>query len=79
MKVLPRDKVTGLCDKQGYMLGSTRGKHPNKQLRPPRKVSEGQEPKVLMAKDIEHEGTQRKCSGLKRRPTVLFSSFFLSF
>lgn len=46
------------------MLGSPRGKHPNKQHWPARKVSEGQEPKVLMAKDIEHEGTQRKCSGL---------------
>lgn len=64
MKVLPRDEVSGLHGKQGYMLGSPRGKHPNKQHWPARKVSEGQEPKVLMAKDIEHEGTQRKCSGL---------------
>lgn len=60
--MLHRDEVTGLCGKQGHMLGILRAKHPNKQHWPPRKVSEGQEPKVVMAKDIEHEGTQRKCS-----------------
>lgn len=52
LKALPRNEVAGLCDKQVPMLGILRAKHPNKQHWSPRKVFEGHEPKVVMAKDI---------------------------